>query len=158
MKQQPVCELQEFFIHDLAVEWLNPEESESESFSLGFDYDLSCHANDPHLVRMIMRFWLGRAANDDAPRCPYSIHVEIEGFFSFPADLEEGQMAYLCRVNSMTILYGILRGEIANVTGSFPGGKYILPTVMMQDVVNEIEERKEKEREARQTVGGQEKK
>jgi len=147
MKQKPVCELQEFFIHDLAVEWMSPEDSKEESFSLGFDYDLSCHADNPHLIRMMMRVSLGKATDDDQARCPYTIRCEVEGFFSFPEGLDDKQMGFLCRVNSMTILYGILRGEIANVTGSFPGGKFILPTVMMQDVVTEVEERKDEERQ-----------
>ena len=47
----------------------------------------------------------------------------------------------------MTILYGILRGEIANITGSFKGQKYIIPSIMVQDVVNDTEARKKAEEE-----------
>lgn len=147
MKQTPVCELEDYSIHKLLVEWMNPADREEESISFGFDYDLSCHSDNPHWIRIVMSFTLGQAANDEQPRCPYTIHAEVEGFFSFPEDIDEKKMAYLCRVNSMTILYGILRGEIANVTGSFPGGKYILPTVMMPEIVDSIEKRKADERE-----------
>lgn len=130
----------------MVVEWLEPANTEEESISFGFDYDLACHPETPHLIKMVMRFWLGQANDDEAPRCPYSLLTEMEGIFSFPEDIDEKQMAYLCRVNSMTILYGILRGEVANVTGSFPGGKYILPTVMIPEVVDSIEKRKTDER------------
>lgn len=148
MKQKPVCELEDFSIHKLLIEWLNPPKSEKESISYGFDYDLICHSDDAHLIKIIMRFWLEQATSNEELHCPpYKLHAEIVGIFSFPEDIDDKKMAYLCRVNSMTILYGILRGEIANVTGSFPAGKYILPTVMMPDVVNEIEKRKDEERQ-----------
>jgi hypothetical protein len=50
-------------------------------------------------------------------------------------------MQYLIRVNGGTILYGILRGEIAAFTGSFPGGKFNLPTVNMMEIVKDCEEK-----------------
>lgn len=154
---KPVCELDQFFINKLWVEWLKPDPAiDKESVSFGFDYDLSCKKENPRLIRMVMRLILGPNEAEADGTCPYAIDTEIEGFFKFDDDIEDRKVGYLCRVNSLTILYGILRGEIANVTGSFPGGKYILPTVMMQDVVNEIEERKAKEREAQQATGGQE--
>lgn len=143
-----VCELEQFFINQLRVDWLNPNpDSEKESASFGFDYDLSCNTDNPSRIRMVMRFMLGPNKEVEEATCPYEIFTEIEGFFKFPEDIEDKKMGYLCRVNTLTILYGILRGEIANVTGSFPGEKYILPTVMMQDVVNEVEERKDVERQ-----------
>ncbi len=51
-------------------------------------------------------------------------------------------MQSLVRFNGCTILYGILRGQLANITGSFPNRKLLLPTVMMEDVVKDIEREK----------------
>ena len=53
--------------------------------------------------------------------------------------MDEEQMQALIRINGSAILYGILRGEIAVFTGSFPGGKFVLPAVYMQDVVKDVE-------------------
>lgn len=69
----------------------------------------------------------------------YKINTEILGFFDFPENFTELKMEYLIRVNGGTILYGILRGEIANYTGSFPGGKFVLPTVSMREIVRDYE-------------------
>ncbi len=156
---KPVCELEDFFVNQLRVDWLKPDPDRTEeSASFGFEYDLSWHKDNPHRIRMVMQFVLGPNKENEQAPCPYGINTEIEGFFKFSEDIEDEKMGYLCRVNSLTILYGILRGEIANVTGSFRGGKFILPTVMMQDIVKDIEERKAKEREAQQAAGDQEKK
>jgi len=143
-----VCELEEFFVNKLHIEWLKSDpDSKMESASFGFDYDLSCNKENPYQIRILMRFSLGSADEKENAPCPYAIDAEMEGFFRFEEDLDDQHMAYLCRVNSLTILYGILRGEIANVTGSFRGGKFILPTCMMQDVVKEVEARKVAERQ-----------
>jgi hypothetical protein len=142
----PVCTLDEYFIHCLNVNWLNPDSNaEIESMSYSFDYDLSCHKQNNRKVRMLLSFWLGPNKDMETSACPYEIHAKIDGYFTFNDDLDEKQMAYLSRVNSATILYGILRGEVGNVTGSFPSGKFLLPTVMMQDVIDMIEKEKAEE-------------
>jgi hypothetical protein len=58
-------------------------------------------------------------------------------------------MNTLVRVNGVSILYGILRGIIANATGMFPNGKFLLPTVMPQDIVKKIEAEKAAARQAK---------
>ena len=149
---KPVCELEDFHVNKLIVEGVDWEKNGRLSASYGFDYELSCRTDNPHIMKMIMRYSIQPNPQEASPLCPYSIHTEIEGIFSFPEETEELKQEYLCRVNGLTILYGILRGEIANVTGSFKNGKFVLPTVMMQDVVKEVEARKAKEREAKQTA------
>ena len=78
----------------------------------------------------------------------YSLDCEIVGLFRFPEDSTEETMQGLIRLNGCTILYGILRGQLANITGAFPRQKLILPTVMMEEVVNEVEREKAQAREA----------
>jgi len=130
------------------VDWLNPDpDMKNESVSFGVDYDYSCNTNDPYKIRMVMRLVMSPNSEDDASACPYEIFSEIEGYFKFSDDIEAEKMPFFSRVNSLTILYGILRGEIANITGSFKGQKYILPSIMMQDVVNDTEARKKAEEE-----------
>jgi len=142
--------------YKLSVDWLNPEpDSPEESASFGFDYDLSCNKDNPREIRMLLRFSLGPNQEEGSPTCSYNIYAEIEGFFTFSEDLGDDQMGYLCRVNSATILYGILRGEIGNVTGSFRGGKFLLPTVMMQDVVNQVEADKAEAAESAALTSGE---
>ncbi|MCK5132862.1 MAG: hypothetical protein KAR40_11995 [Candidatus Sabulitectum sp.] len=69
----------------------------------------------------------------------WSIDVEIVGIFSFPKGTSISDMEGIVRVNGCTILYGLLRGHLASVTGAFPSGPYVLPTVNMLEVVKRIE-------------------
>ncbi|MCK5841034.1 MAG: hypothetical protein KAH31_02615 [Candidatus Sabulitectum sp.] len=66
--------------------------------------------------------------------------MEIFGIFSFPSETSLNDMEGIIRVNGCTILYGLLRGHLASVTGAFPSGPYVLPTVNMLEVVKRIEE------------------
>ncbi len=138
----PVCELETFNLSKLHVEALNSSADNEFSAMYSFDYNVLCRKDEPRIKKLVMQYSLVPNQEDETPRCPYAIDVEIEGVFSFPDDTPAENIDYLCRVNGLTILYGILRGEIANVTGSFKNGKFILPTVMMQDVVQDIEKRK----------------
>lgn len=138
-----VCNLDDFFLNHIYVTPLDYDvESGRRSGQVAFDYHLTCSCDDDHRIRMQMTFEMKPNPDDERPLCPYEIEAEIVGFFTFPQDLEDKQIAYLCRVNTMTILYGVLRGEVANLTGSFVHGKFVLPTVMMQDIVTDIEEKK----------------
>jgi len=152
---KPVCELNNFFLRNLEVSGADKIDTKEVSMSCAFDYDLFCHDDDCRQVRMVLRVMVGPDNDEENQTCPYEIKAEIEGFFAFSDELSDKQMGYLIRVNSMTILYGILRGEIANVTGSFPSGKFLLPTVMMQDVVKEIEGRKSKALKALKAIGSE---
>lgn len=141
---QLVCELEDFFLTRLNVEALNcAPDLEAHAARISFDYDLAAAVEDEHRIKMEMSFSMNAAPEEEPSRCPYAIDAVIVGYFKFPQDLEDKQIAYLCRVNTMTMLYGILRGQIATMTGSFPHGKFTLPAVMMQDVVIQIEKRKQ---------------
>jgi preprotein translocase subunit SecB len=70
----------------------------------------------------------------------WNIDVEIAGIFTFPSGTDSNDMEGIIRVNGCTILYGLLRGHLASVTGAFPSGPYVLPTVNMLEVVKRIEE------------------
>ena len=72
----------------------------------------------------------------------WSIDMEIVGIFTFPEGTSAGEREGIVRVNGCTILYGLLRGHLASVTGAFPSGPYVLPTVNMLEVVKRIEESK----------------
>lgn len=143
----PACELETFNLSKLHVEALNSSDGSEFSAMCSFDYNVLCCSDNLRIKKLVMQYSLAPNQEDEKLRCPYAIDVEIEGVFSFPDDTPEENIDYLCRVNGLTILYGILRGEIANVTGSFKNGKFILPTVMMQDVVQDIEKRKSAARE-----------
>lgn len=142
---KPVCHLDEFFMTRVNVAWHEPSQPGSVEIDYLFDYDVARHATEKHRFRLAFR----SAARSKTPTpVDYSLDCEIVGFFHFPEETTEEAMQRLIRFNGCAILYGILRGQLANITGSFPRQKLILPTVMMEDVVHEIEREKAQAREA----------
>jgi preprotein translocase subunit SecB len=135
----PVCHLDEFFMTRVNVAWHEPGQPENVDIDFLFDYDVAQHATEKNRFRLAFR--LGVKSKTSTP-VDYSLDSEIVGFFRFPEEATAEIMQRLIRLNGCTILYGILRGQLANITGSFPRQKLILPTVMMEDVVNQIEREK----------------
>jgi preprotein translocase subunit SecB len=142
----PVCHLDEFFMTRVNVAWHEPSQPGNVEIDYLFDYDVARHATEKTRFRLAFR--VGVKSKTPAP-VDYSLDCEIVGFFRFPEDSTEESMQRLIRFNGCTILYGILRGQLANITGSFPRQKLILPTVMMEDVVNQIEQEKAQARAAK---------
>lgn len=138
----PVCHLEEFFMTRVNVAWHDPREATTVEVGNMFDYDVFRSGKRKNMFRLVFRF--GQSSLTPVP-VGYELDCEIVGYFSFPEDTPEESMQMLIRYNGCTILYGILRGQIAGITGSFPHDKLVLPTVMMENVVREIETRKTRE-------------
>lgn len=137
--KEPVIQLDEFFMTRVNVAWHEPGEAQSVDIDYLFDYDVLRHTSEKNRFRLAFRM----AAKSRTPvPVDYSLETEIVGFFHFSEDSSEETMQRLVRFNGCTILYGILRGQLANITGSFPHQKLLLPTVMMENVVIDIEREK----------------
>ncbi|MCC5875329.1 MAG: hypothetical protein JJU11_03820 [Candidatus Sumerlaeia bacterium] len=69
------------------------------------------------------------------------IEAKIVGVFSCPEEMEEAKRFPMVRYNGSLILYGLLRGQVATVTGSFPTGKLTLPSFNMMEVLKMNDDR-----------------
>lgn len=76
----------------------------------------------------------------------HQIECVINGEFLIPEEMDVDKREGLLRVNGLSILYSTLRGVLGNLTGSFPGDKLCLPTIVPNELVKEIEEKKATER------------
>jgi hypothetical protein len=83
-------------------------------------------------LRLLVKLWPDKGLSG------YKVDTIIEGFFKFPESFSDEERNYLIAVNGGTILYGILRGQLSMISGSFPQGKFVLPTVYMDEVVKNI--------------------
>jgi preprotein translocase subunit SecB len=135
----PVCQLEDFHFTRLSVLWHEPQESVSVEVHHSFDYEIGRHKTDVNCYRLEFRF-------NVAPGTPepvgYVIDTEIVGFFRIAGNTSPEKADYLALLNGCTILYGILRGQIAALTGCFPQEKFVLPSVMMEDVIRDVEQQK----------------
>jgi hypothetical protein len=135
-----ILQLKDFFLRRLRVDWHEPEGNAKVMVESFLDYDVARHRRDKKRFRLDLRVRI--APSPKGLKAGYEIDSEIAGVFSFPDGVSEEEKQWLVRFNGCFILYGILRGEIASFTGSFPGGKFLLPTVDMEEVVRAVEKGK----------------
>lgn len=135
--------LDEFLITKLNVEHIFGETGNKlRKFNIKFDYDVATHKDNDNLFRLNFRVKVKPKKGDSGK----VIDAAILGFFSFPPNTDNNDMQYLVRVNGSSMLYSLLRGQIAMITGSFPEGKFNLPAIVMKDKIRQIEKRKEQEK------------
>ncbi|HOF40840.1 MAG TPA: hypothetical protein PLD73_12270 [Candidatus Hydrogenedentes bacterium] len=139
-----ILQLEDFYVTRLSATWHAPEPpSEGQvqfESKYTIDYDVLRRKDDARLFALRFRFRL--ESHKEGKAAGYDIDSEIMGLFRFPESMTEDEMQRLVRVNGSVILYGVLRGEVAAFTGSFPGSKCILPAVYMPEIVERIENQK----------------
>ena len=138
---QPVIHLEEYFLEKVLVERIHlKEEATSDAISISFDYDyqIKRNADDPHEFSLTFIVRDDPTTKTSNPQA-YKLDLRIIGFFRFDEGTEEKQMQYLIRFNGCAILYGILRGMLATMTGTFPEGAIRMPTIMVDEIVKKVE-------------------
>ena len=136
-----LLQLDDFSITKLHVDWcVAGKESAGVDENPYFEYKV---LRNPKNKREFAMFFSAKLYTEKDPeKSGYIIESAIFGIFSFAQEATEREMQVLIRINGATILYGILRGQIAAVTGSFPGKKFVLPAVYMQEIIPKIDARK----------------
>lgn len=138
---QPVIHLEGYFLEKVYIERVHSkEEATSDAISISFDYDyqIKRNADDPHEFSLTFIVRDDPTAKTTSPQA-YKLDLRIIGFFRFDKGTEEKQMQYLIRFNGCAILYGILRGMLATMTGTFPEGAIRIPTIMVDEIVKKVE-------------------
>jgi preprotein translocase subunit SecB len=64
------------------------------------------------------------------PVCAFKdIDIVVKGRFNFPAGISEKNRELLYPVNAVAILFGFIRGIVAQCTGMFANGSFLLPPI-----------------------------
>jgi len=138
-----IVQLEDYFLTRLHMGYHFPKDGAEmgQEVSLAFDYDTLKH-NEVPLRRMLCLRVAMYELDAKGNKAEYYLESEIKGQFLMPENMEGEAIEVLLRVNGLSILYSTLRGIIGNVSGSFPGGRFCLPTIFPPDVVKRIERRK----------------
>lgn len=131
--------LDKFFLTKTFLKLFNFEKSPIPT-SCDFDYEVLQHRDEPLRYALALRVFNEKIK--DSEHSYFEFDFEIRGYFTFNPKMTTEQRNISIRVNGATILYGILRGQIAMMTGCYPRGALTLPTVMMEDVVSKVEARR----------------
>jgi preprotein translocase subunit SecB len=86
-------------------------------------------------------------------RKTFSLRIFVNGYFRWRGGYEQKEgNGFLAWVNGGTILYGLVRATVAELTSSSECGRVVLPTVMMAEIVrNQIQEAQSKKAKSVET-------
>lgn len=121
---------------------------------LDVDFNIMRNNTDPDRFLMILTLSGGSGTETAAAR---GLCYEVTGGaeFELPSIVEPEKRGMIIAINGGAILYGLIRGQVAMATGSFPSGSLLLPTIDWKQKVHEIIERKSKQK--RSTTAGKDK-
>jgi len=134
---QPVIHLEEYYLEKILVERTR-QATDEITITFDHDYKIKRNADNPHEFALTFIVRDNPALKTPHPQV-YTLDLRITGFFRFNKGADEDQMQYLIRFNGCTILYGILRGMLATITGTFPEGAIRMPTIMIDEIVKKVE-------------------
>jgi hypothetical protein len=136
MSQQ--IQLNDYALTRLQIIWQQPALNTAiPQLRTDFGHGLAAHAQDAKRYKLDLKIRCFQQTQE-AKAIGYTIEADISGFFTLPAEMEKKpheEREHFTRVQGINLLYSTLRGLLGGMTGAFPGGKFILPTIMPQQIV-----------------------
>ncbi len=137
-----ILQLRNFWLSRVVMDEPVPPTKGSDVIGrFGIDYDIFRSEHDNRLFRMVLKVMAMAAFSESKKKGP-DIEVHAVGEFLVPENLDEAKRDTLARYNGGMILYGMLRGQLAMLTGAFPSGSLLLPTLDWKEVVQKVEREK----------------
>jgi preprotein translocase subunit SecB len=149
---QAQLNLNDYYIDEFSFV-VNREHVPSESLcgTIDLDFDISRNS-DNQLDFMICLMVDINPREEDFLKCDYRIHLKLTGFFSFADGTTEDTIKNMIAPNGLSMLYGVARGVVANVTSTSWHGKFVLPSMNLTEVIKRKAETASKpEKSARKT-------
>jgi preprotein translocase subunit SecB len=130
--------LETYIIRRIHLEWQGPVDGcERAVQSLTLKATDKQDAQNPRKYRLRLNATITLDKSKENA-CGFLADVLIEGVFIVPDGLTPEQENSLIHGNGATLLYGVLRGELAAHTGSFPKGRLLLPTIPLRKMAQDI--------------------
>lgn len=141
--QHELIQLEDYFLSHFHVDFHFPEKTEEVPISWSLDFDYDTFRDKQHITRRMLGLEVsGKCLGKDNKPIGLTFDIEIRGIFHLPESMDEEHQEGLLRINGVSILYSTLRGILGNVSGSFPGGRFCLPTISPKEIVESVEARK----------------
>jgi preprotein translocase subunit SecB len=127
--------LADYQINKMNCEWVPGEIQETQDMVMGVDYNVYQKREDPNhfkldvFVKVEPKDGLGGI----------KIDTSIVGFFTFLDGTTEKDKQLQVRYTGFPLLFSTLRGHISAVTSNFPCKTFILPSIIVKDVIESIE-------------------
>ena len=129
-------QLESYRISNLSFELLQDFEEydlSKASFQFDVDYNVFLLENEKFLFRVSVLIDIYPSENQDF-FLPYDLELEVEGLFRFDSETEEDEIGYHLHNSCPTMLYGIARGIVNNITSQGFYGSVLLPSVQFSKI------------------------
>lgn len=138
MESKPAIQMVDFGLKELRVQWHNPlAEGQESPRKIDVGYEVQTMAT-PGMIRIEMTF--SDLDADPGTKKHFNLFVRVLGFFKLETDLSREERSRLIYSNGLAMLFSSLRGVLLPVSGCFPPDfRYIVPTVNLQEIVQEVE-------------------
>lgn len=100
---------------------------------LGVDFDVKENTQDKNRFLLEMKIDLNEGQAFKSFQS-HQIHLHLLGWFRFTANLDKPTKARMLATNAASILYGVARSIVANLTGSLGAERYILPSLNLMEI------------------------
>ena len=111
-------------------------EHERSSGKIRVDFDIK--RNDENPLEFLVGLLIEMNKDEiDYQQAEYRIILSIKGFFSFADGTEEVTINRMIAPSGLSILYGVARGVVSNITGSCRNGKFVLPSLNFVEIIKD---------------------
>lgn len=136
--------LEAYFIASISMDTNQQFDSDVESYEgdISVEPEILMRKVDDSVRQLVLRVRY-MPKHDREGGLPYSIDVTGRGFFSFPdSGMAEEQRFQMLVFNGASILFGLLRAEVAHITALGAAGSMLLPAVDLSGILADwIEEK-----------------
>jgi|GEM_PF-1895409 len=132
-------QLNHFFTEELVVEdnpAFVPKGVKRKDGKYGCEVEVGRATTIPRQFQVKLLFTVDPAQTAPALD-PYRIRIRLIGRFEFSKDISKEIMNRMVKLNGSSILFGLARGIVAQVTGTGRSGGYLLPTVNFVEMFKE---------------------
>ena len=125
-------QLENFVVDQLAFKAALDDKEPSKGL-IGVDFEVKAHAKDKDrfLIRMQVDLNKGQAFKKNGG---YQVQMQIVGWFKFEKDVDGNTKKKMLYTNATSILYGVARTVVAQLSGTLGTKKFILPAVNLLEI------------------------
>lgn len=127
--------LVDYQINKMSCNWIGISPMEEQNESLSIDYDIYTQKANSKIYKIDLMVKINPKEKGNG----LYIDTKIVGLFEFNHDASNEDMQKSIRYSGFPLLYSTLRGHISSVTAKFPCGSFLLPSIIVKDVVSYIE-------------------
>ncbi|MBA4386488.1 MAG: hypothetical protein C0404_00825 [Verrucomicrobia bacterium] len=103
---------------------------------------LNPHKEDPNKYLLALELLVRPKKDHEKDFLPYNIAIKGRAFFAFKDACPRKEAERVLQLNGASILYGLLRAQVAQITAQSVHGQFLLPTMNFVELTQAQQEAK----------------